>query len=72
MRAQYLKGGMGYGIAKQQLFEKYWEYFRPMRKKREEIENDPGLVEAILKKGANNARLIAEKTLAEVKLAVGL
>ena len=37
MREQFLKGGTGYGDFKKQLFEKLWEYFAPMRKRREEI-----------------------------------
>ena len=37
MRERFVKGGTGYGDFKKQLFEKLWEYFAPMRKRREEI-----------------------------------
>ena len=37
MRERFKKGGTGYGDFKKQLFEKLWEYFAPMRKRREEI-----------------------------------
>src|SRR5438046_5599209 len=37
MRERFLKGGTGYGDFKKQLFEKLWEYFVPMRQRREEI-----------------------------------
>src|SRR2546430_13208892 len=37
MREKFLKGGTGYGDFKKQLFEKAWEYFAPMCKRREEI-----------------------------------
>ena len=37
MRSRFQKGGTGYGDFKKQLFEKLWEYFAPMRKRREEI-----------------------------------
>src|SRR6202011_4242387 len=37
MHARFKKGGTGYGDFKKQLFEKLWEYFLPMRKRREEI-----------------------------------
>src|SRR6266480_2577365 len=37
MRERFVKGGTGYGDFKKQLFEKLWEYFAPMRQRREEI-----------------------------------
>ena len=37
MREQFRKAARGYGDFKKQLFEKLWEYFSPMRKRREEI-----------------------------------
>ena len=72
LRQQYLAGGMGYGTAKQALFEKYWEFFRTARERREEILKDPGYVEAVLKDGAARAAVVAEATLCEVRQAVGL
>ena len=72
MRQRYLQGGMGYGYAKQQLFDKYWEYFRPMRKKREELNHNLDHVTEILVKGAKQARAVATETMAEVKKAIGL
>src|SRR5260370_6362044 len=37
MRERFEKGGTGYGDFKKQLFDKLWQYFSPMRKRREEI-----------------------------------
>src|SRR5215467_14042265 len=37
MREAFVKGGTGYGDFKKKLFEKVWEYFAPMRERREEI-----------------------------------
>src|SRR5260370_22328882 len=37
MRERFETGGTGYGDFKKQLFETLWEYFAPMRKRREEI-----------------------------------
>src|ERR1700737_2876790 len=37
MRERFRKGGTGYGDFKNQLFEKLWEFFVPMRKRREEL-----------------------------------
>ncbi len=72
MAAKYRAGNYGYGHAKQALFEAYMDYFAPMRKRRAELEKDPGFIEDVLKKGAENARSIAEETMRRVRSAVGL
>jgi tryptophanyl-tRNA synthetase len=72
LRGMYLAGGMGYGTAKQMLFEKYWDYFRAARERREEILKNPGYVEQVLKDGAARAAEVAEATMREVRKAVGL
>ena len=54
MAAKYRAGNYGYGHAKQALFEAYMDYFAPMRKRRAELEKDPGFIEDVLKKGAEN------------------
>jgi len=72
MRERYLAGGMGYGHAKQALFEKCREYFEPFRERRAELEAAPDEVERILQDGACKARVLAGKTLAAVLKAVGL
>jgi tryptophanyl-tRNA synthetase len=72
MRAQCLEGGTGYGDFKKQLFEKLWEYFEPMRKRREEILSDPERVDDVLKRGAERANQEADKVMARVRAAVGL
>ena len=72
MRAKFLQGGTGYGDFKKQLFENLWEYFEPMRKRREEILNDPDRVDAVLKRGAERANEEADKVMTRVRAAVGL
>ena len=72
MRECYVAGGMGYGHAKQELFDKYVSYFDPFRERRRELEADPGAVEQILQAGARRAREVATPMLAQVKKAVGL
>jgi tryptophanyl-tRNA synthetase len=69
---RYRKGGMGYGEAKKRLAELIVEYFRPYRQKRTELESNPDYVKQMLAKGAQRARAIAGKTLAEARKAVGL
>ena len=72
MRKQFLKGGTGYGDFKKQLFEKLWEYFAPMRKRREEILADKLYIDNVLEKGATRANEIAEQVMKRVREAVGL
>lgn len=72
MAEKYRAGGYGYGQAKQELFEIFWEYFRPFRKRREELIADPGFVESVLQKGAEKARNVAEATLQEVRRSIGI
>jgi len=72
MREQFLKGGTGYGDFKKQLFEKLWEYFAPMRKRREEILADKLYIDNVLEKGATRANEIADQVMKRVREAVGL
>jgi len=72
MREKFLKGGTGYGDFKKQLFEKLWEYFAPMRKRREEILSDKSYIDDVLEKGATRANEIADKVMKRVREAVGL
>jgi tryptophanyl-tRNA synthetase len=72
MREQFLKGGTGYGDFKKQLFEKVWEYFAPMRKRREEILADKSYIDNVLRRGATRANEIANQVMKRVREAVGL
>jgi tryptophanyl-tRNA synthetase len=69
---RYRAGGMGYGEAKKRLAELVIEHFKPYRQKRAELENNPGAVDAMLKKGAERARAVAAPTLLAARQAVGL
>src|SRR4029079_5776345 len=71
-REQFLKGGIAYGDFKKQLFEKLWEYFAPMRKRREEVLADKSYIDSVLKKGAARANEIADQVMERVREAVGL
>ena len=72
MRERFVKGGTGYGDFKKQLFEKLWEYFAPMRKRREEILKDKSYVDDVLARGAKRANEIANQVMDRVRKAVGL
>ena len=72
MRERFLKGGTGYGDFKKQLFEKLWEYFAPMRRRREEILGDKSYIDDVLARGAKRANEIADRVMKRVREAVGL
>ena len=72
MREQFEKGGVGYGDFKKQLFVRLWEYFEPMRKRREEILAQPDYIDEVLRAGAKRANEIADKVMTRVRRAVGL
>ena len=72
MRGHFERGGIGYGDFKKQLFEKLWEYFGPMRKRREEILTNKLYVDEVLVRGARRANEVANDVMTRVRAAVGL
>ena len=72
MRDAFRRGGTGYGDFKKQLFAKLWEYFEPMRKRREELLADPGYIDGVLERGARRANEVADQVMTRVRSAVGL
>ncbi len=72
MRERFEKGGTGYGDFKKQLFERLWEHFQPMRKRREELLADKLYVDELLVSGARRANEVANEVMTRVRAAVGL
>jgi tryptophanyl-tRNA synthetase len=72
MRDRFQKGGTGYGDFKKELFEKLWEYFAPMRKRRAEILADKSYIDNVLSRGAKRANQVANQVMQRVRGAVGL
>jgi len=72
MRARFENGGTGYGDFKKQLFEKLWQHFAPMRKRREELLADKAYINDVLGRGAQRANEIADDVMTRVRAAVGL
>jgi tryptophanyl-tRNA synthetase len=69
---RYRAGGMGYGEAKQLLFEAAMNYFAAARTKRSELAANPQSVEKILTEGAQKARVKGRVILQRVRTACGL
>jgi tryptophanyl-tRNA synthetase len=72
MREAFQRGGTGYGEFKKQLFAKLWEYFAPMRARREEILAQPDYIDEVLSRGAERANQVADHVMCRVRQAVGL
>ena len=66
------KNGIGWGDAKQILFERIDSEIAPMREKYESLMSNPAQIEAILLKGADKARQIATPFMQSLRQAVGL
>ena len=71
IRQQYLAGGMGYGHAKQALFELIMETFEEPRKRYDYYQANPAEVTIALTKGAKKAREIAHEVLLRVRNKIG-
>jgi len=63
--------GKGYSDLKKDLAEVVVEGLRPLQERYRELTSEPGHIDAILAEGADKARPLAEKTLAEVKKSLG-
>ncbi len=72
MRAAFEKGGMGYGDAKQKLFEALEAAFEQPTKIYNDYMADTSKIDALLAEGAEKARAVARQTLARARAAVGL
>ena len=72
LKKQYLAGGMGYGHAKQTLFELMVERFKTEREKFNYYQDHPEEVEVALAKGAVKASKIADEVLLRVRRKLGL
>lgn len=69
---RYRAGGMGYGEAKQALYELILDHFKEARVKRKELMNDIGYVQQVLRDGATAANEKIEEVLTRARAAVGL
>ena len=71
LRSKYEAGGMGYGYAKQQLFECILDHFARERELYDHFHKEPEEVYIALTKGAEKARKIASEVLLRVRDKLG-
>jgi len=72
LAGRYRAGGMGYGEAKQAVYEAALSYFADACERREELEKTPDTVRDILRDGAIVARAKGQEVLERVRSACGL
>ena len=72
MKSKYQEGGLGDVAIKNVLYNVIEEILTPIREKRKYYEENIDLVKDILKKGTEEAKKDASKTLNEVKKAIGI
>lgn len=72
MEEEFRAGGVGYSEFKRRLFEALEAYFTPFRARREALAREPAAVDRLLQNGAEQARAVAVRTMARVRLAVGI
>ncbi|MBE7492114.1 MAG: tryptophan--tRNA ligase [Planctomycetes bacterium] len=72
IRAQYQKGGVGYGDFKKRLADMFFAAFGPARKRYDELRNNQDYVHQVLRDGAARAREIAVQVMDQVRAATGL
>ncbi|PSR09384.1 MAG: tryptophan--tRNA ligase [Candidatus Arcticimaribacter sp.] len=71
LRTLYCAGGMGYGHAKQALFELILDSFAEARTKFDYYQNNPAEVAIALTKGAEKAKVIATDVMMRVRSKIG-
>ncbi len=71
LREKYLAGGMGWGHAKQELFEVMEEMVFPMREKYNELMDNKDFIDKLLDDGSEKAREIASEKMKFVKNIIG-
>ena len=68
----YTSKGIKYAELKAELAEAIYKELKPIQERRKIYENDPSLVEKILKEGGEKARKVAVETIREVREKMGL
>lgn len=69
---QYLSSGVGYAELKEELAGVIHHELEPIQVRRKELEANTVFVDKVIREGAEKARAVARKTVAEVKEKVGL
>ena len=72
LAARYRAGGMGWGDAKKELFDKMNRMLTPIRDRYTALMADPSVIDEALNRGAERARQLAQRKMEKLRRAVGL
>jgi len=72
LRERYLAGGMGWGHAKQELFEVMNAQLSPYRERFEQLIADPGYINSVLQMGSDKARELASAKIKSLRSILGI
>ncbi|HPS39268.1 MAG TPA: tryptophan--tRNA ligase [Candidatus Cloacimonadota bacterium] len=72
LRERYLAGGLGWGHAKQELFEVMNATLTPLRETYDRLIRDPGFIQTVLQEGSDKAREIASAKIRQLRGIVGI
>jgi tryptophanyl-tRNA synthetase len=72
LAGRYRAGGMGWGVAKEALFQVMNRELTPIRERYEAVLADPAGLDKALARGAERAREIASRTIARLRKTVGI
>ncbi len=72
LRERYLAGGMGWGHAKQELFEVMNSQLKPLRERYEELIANPRVITDALEEGSAKARKLAEVKIRQLRSIIGV
>lgn len=72
LRKRYLDGGMGWGHAKQELYEVMNESLTPIREKYNSLIENKDYIDEILSQGAKKARSIATSNIEKIRACIGI
>ena len=69
---RFRSGGLGYREVKQAIFDLYMKQFESMRRRREQLDQQPEYIDEVLERGVKQAREVAQPLLKRVRAAVGI
>jgi tryptophanyl-tRNA synthetase len=69
---RFRRGGLSYSEVKQAIYDHFIERFGPARARRKELQGEPDYVEEVLRRGAEQARVMGHPLVREVRDAVGI
>jgi len=72
LEKKYKEGGVGYGVAKEMLFEVMMRELSPLRERYKKLAMDKAYVLSVMREGGKKARALAQETMKEVRKKIGI